>query len=220
MVASQGHESLEEKGHGYTLMQEYIAEGRRVIEHEAQALARLARSLDSAFERAAEMIFACQGRVIVTGVGKSGIVGRKLAASLASLGTPAFFVHATEAVHGDLGMIAKGDVVIALSNSGETAELVHVMPMMRRRAGAVIAITGRPQSTMARGADIHLDTGVREEADRLGLAPSTSAVATLALGDALALAVAVARGLTRDQFGELHPGGSLGKQIQEEQKHV
>jgi arabinose-5-phosphate isomerase len=201
-------------------MQDFMTEGRRVIEHEAQALVALASRLDSTFDRAAEVIFACRGRVIVTGVGKSGIVGRKIAASLASLGTPAFFVHATEAVHGDLGMITEGDVVIALSNSGETAELVHVMPMMQRRAGTVIAITGRPQSTMARGADIHLDTGVREEADQLGLAPSTSAVATLALGDALALAVAVARGLTRDQFGAMHPGGSLGKQIQEEQTHV
>lgn len=201
-------------------MQDFIAEGRRVIEHEAQALVALAKQLDASFERAAELIFACKGRVIVTGVGKSGIVGRKMAASLASLGTPAFFVHATEAVHGDLGMITSGDVVIALSNSGETAELVRVMPMMQLRAGTVIAITGRPQSTMARGADLHLDTGVREEADRLGLAPSTSAVATLALGDALALALALARDLTREQFGAMHPGGSLGKQIQEGQTHV
>ncbi len=201
-------------------MPDYIGEGRRVIEHEAQALAALASRLDEDFERAAQLIAACTGRVIVTGVGKSGIVGRKLAASLASLGTPAYFVHATEAVHGDLGMISSGDVVIALSYSGETSELVHVAPLMRRTAAAMIAITARPTSTLARLADVHLDIGVREEADRRGLAPTTSAIATMALGDALALAVAEGRGFTREQFGERHPGGSLGKQLQEEQDHA
>jgi arabinose-5-phosphate isomerase len=200
-------------------MVDLIAEGRRVVEHEARALATLAASLGSEFEQAARLIAECGGRTIITGVGKSGIVGRKLAASLASLGTPAYFVHATEAVHGDLGMIMPDDVVIALSYSGETAEVVHALPLMRRRAGGLIAVTARPRSTMARLADVHLDIGVSEEADRRGLAPTTSAVATMALGDALALAVAEARGFTREQFGECHPGGSLGKQLQEEQEN-
>lgn len=205
---------------GEDRMPDFIGEGRRVIEHEAQALAALASRLDEDFERAVQLISSCTGRVIVTGVGKSGIVGRKLAASLASLGTPAYFVHATEAVHGDLGMILSGDVVIALSNSGETSEVVHVGPLMRRRAAAMIAITARPTSTLGRLADVHLDIGVREEADRRGLAPTTSAIATMALGDALALAVAEGRGFTREQFGERHPGGSLGKQLEEDQDHA
>ncbi|MDP9316010.1 MAG: SIS domain-containing protein [Chloroflexota bacterium] len=200
-------------------MPDFIDEGRRVIEHEAQALAALAGQLGEEFERAAQLISSCSGRTIVTGVGKSGIVGRKIAASLASLGTPAFFVHAAEAVHGDLGMITSNDVVIALSNSGETAEVVHVAPLMRRGAAALIAITSRPNSTLARLADVHLDIGVREEADRRGLAPTTSAIATMALGDALALALAEARSFTREQFHAYHPGGSLGKQLQEEQDH-
>ena len=201
-------------------MPDFIGEGRRVIEHEAQALAALAGQLGAEFERAAQLIASCTGRTIVTGVGKSGIVGRKIAASLASLGTPAFFVHASEAVHGDLGMITGNDVVIALSNSGETVEIVHVAPLMRRQAATLIAITSRPTSTLARLADVHLDIGVREEADRRGLAPTTSAIATMALGDALALALAEARGFTRGQFHEYHPGGSLGKQLQEEQDHA
>lgn len=201
-------------------MTDFISEGRRVIEHEAQALTALANRLDDDFERAAALISSCSGRVIITGVGKSGIVGRKFAASLASLGTPAYFVHATEAVHGDLGMITGDDVVIALSNSGETAEVVHVAPLMRRRGAGLIAITARPTSTLARLAEVHLDIGVREEADRRGLAPTTSAIATMALGDALALAVAEDRGLTRAQFGDCHPGGSLGKQIQEDHDHA
>ena len=200
-------------------MPDYLSEGRRVIEQEARALVALAEQLGPEFDQAAELIVKCGGRVIITGVGKSGIVGRKIAASLASLGTPAYFVHPTEAVHGDLGMIARDDIVIALSYSGETGELVHVLPLMRRRAAGLIAMTARPASTIARLADVHLDIGVREEADRRGLAPTTSAIATMALGDALALAVAEERGLTREQFGECHPGGSLGKQLQEERQH-
>jgi arabinose-5-phosphate isomerase len=200
-------------------MANYLDEGRRVIEHEARALAALAEQLGPEFEQAAELIVRCGGRVIVTGVGKSGIVGRKIAASLASLGTPAYFVHPTEAVHGDLGMIMDDDIVVALSYSGETGELVHVLPLMRRRGAGVIAITARPGSTLARLADVHLDIGVREEADRRGLAPTSSAIATMAMGDALALAIAEERGLTPEQFGERHPGGSLGKQLQEERQH-
>jgi arabinose-5-phosphate isomerase len=197
----------------------YLQEGKRVIEQEARALQALAERLGDEFEQAATLLAACAGRVIITGVGKSGIVGRKMAASLASLGTPAFFVHAAEAVHGDLGMIARDDVVIALSNSGETAELVYVVPMMQRRAAHLIAITARPESTLARLADVHLDIGVREEADRLNLAPTTSAIATMAMGDALALAIAVSRGFTREEFAERHPGGSLGKQLKEERQN-
>ncbi len=199
-------------------MPDFVSEGRRVLEHEAQALTMLARQLDADFDQAAELVYNCRGRAIVTGIGKSGIVARKLAASLASLGTPAFFVHAAEAVHGDLGMITGDDVVIAFSYSGETGELIYVLPMMRRQAAALVTITGRPQSTMARLADVHLDIGVRGEAHQLGLAPTTSAVAMMALGDALALTVAEARGFTREQFGRFHPGGSLGKQLQEEQR--
>ena len=182
-----------------------------VIAKEAAALNHLAGTLDTSFVSATQLILHSGGRVIFLGVGKSGLIGRKLAASFASLGTPALFVHAVEAAHGDLGMITSRDVVLIISHSGETAEILKVLPALMQLNCPLIAITGRPSSRLARTATVHLDTGVREEADPRGLAPTTSATATLALGDALALALAEARHFTPDAFLQLHPGGSLGQ---------
>jgi arabinose-5-phosphate isomerase len=184
---------------------------RAVIAKEAAALDKLASTLDTSFVSAMQLILHSGGRVIFVGVGKSGLVGRKLAASFASLGTLAFFVHAVEAAHGDLGMITSRDVVLIISHSGETAEIIHVLPALTQLGCPLIAITGRPHSRLARAATVHLDTGVREEADPRGLAPTTSATATLVLGDALALVLAEARHFTPDAFLKLHPGGSLGQ---------
>jgi arabinose-5-phosphate isomerase len=182
-----------------------------VIAKEAAALDNLASTLDTSFVSAMQLILHTGGRVIFLGVGKSGLIGRKLAASFASLGTPALFVHAVEAAHGDLGMITSRDVVLIISHSGETDEILHVLPALRQFGCPLIAITGRPLSRLARAATVHLDTGVREEADPRGLAPTTSATATLVLGDALALVLAEARHFTPDAFLKLHPGGSLGR---------
>lgn len=193
-----------------------LSGGRKVLAAEAQAIQHLSQILDDNFVRAVQLILDCKGRVIVIGVGKSGHVGQKIAASLASLGTPAHFVHASEAVHGDLGMIQPGDVLVLISNSGETAELVHLLPHLEQHNCASIAITSRPQSTLARSATVHLDIGVTQEADTRNLAPTTSSTVTLALGDALAIALADLRGFTRDDFARYHPGGSLGKQLRAE----
>ena len=182
-----------------------------VIAKEAAALDKLASTLDTSFVSATQLILNSGGRVIFIGVGKSGLVGRKLAASFASLGTPALFVHAVEAAHGDLGMITSRDVVLIISHSGETDEIINLLPALMQFSCPLIAITGRPHSRLARAATVHLDTGVREEADPRGLAPTTSATATLVLGDALALALAQARHFTPDAFLKLHPGGSLGQ---------
>lgn len=189
---------------------------RKVIEAEIQALHALLEAVDENLEKAAEMIKAARGRVVVTGVGKSGHIGRKIAATLASLGAPACFVHATEAVHGDLGMITADDVVIAISYSGRTEETLNIIPPIRKIGAKLIALTGRPNSPLALNADLTLDIGVRAEADPLGLAPTSSTTATLALGDALAVALAVERGFTREDFGRFHPGGSLGRQLRGE----
>jgi arabinose-5-phosphate isomerase len=182
-----------------------------VIAKEAAALDHLASTLDTSFVSATQLILNSDGRVIFLGVGKSGLIGRKLAASFASLGTPALFVHAVEAAHGDLGMITSRDVVLIISHSGETDEILNLLPALMQLNCPLIAITGRPYSRLARSATVHLDTGVREEADPRGLAPTTSATATLVLGDALALALAEARHFTPDAFLQLHPGGSLGR---------
>ncbi|MDR9438331.1 MAG: KpsF/GutQ family sugar-phosphate isomerase [Halomonas sp.] len=186
---------------------------RRTLELEQQAIAALAGRLDDAFDHACELILACRGRVVVTGMGKSGHVAGKIAATLASTGTPAFFVHPGEASHGDLGMITPGDVVLALSNSGETAEVTALLPLLKRMGTPLISMTGRPGSTLARHAEAHLDAGVEREACPLDLAPTSSTTAALALGDALAVALLESRGFTAEQFALSHPGGSLGKRL-------
>lgn len=187
--------------------------GRRVLGIEAAAVAALAGRLDAAFEQAIDMILQCRGRVIVSGIGKSGHIARKFAATLASTGTPAYFVHAAEAAHGDLGMIAAEDIVIAISNSGASAELLTIVPQTKRRGARLIAMTGNPDSPLAREADIHLDAAVGEEACPLNLAPTASTTAELALSDALAVALLDARGFNAEDFARSHPGGSLGRRL-------
>ncbi len=182
-----------------------------VLTEEAQALENLRQHIGPEFERAAGMILDCEGRVVVTGIGKAGHIGRKLAATLASTGTHALFVSAAEAAHGDLGMMKRGDIVIALSHSGASDEVVHILPIIRDIGARLIALTSRPQSPLAQASEVVLLTGVEHEADPRGLAPTSSAVAMLALGDALALAVSVARGFTREDFLRFHPGGALGR---------
>lgn len=190
-----------------------IEMAQRVLKIEADAVAALGERLDHNFLRAVEMILGCHGRVIVCGIGKSGHVCRKIAATLASTGTPAYFVHAAEAVHGDLGMIAREDVLIALSNSGENDELLTIVPLVKRQGGRLIAITGNPRSALAQEADVHLDASVKEEACPLNLAPTASTTAALALGDALAVALLDARGFGAEDFARSHPGGMLGRRL-------
>ena len=190
-----------------------VALARRVLSIEAEAVHALAARIGEEFERAVEIILARHGRVIVTGVGKSGHIGRKLAATLASTGTPAYFVHAAEAAHGDLGMITPEDVVIALSNSGSSEELLTIVPLVKRQGARLIAMTGKPDSPLAREADAHLDAGVGEEACPLNLAPTASTTAALALGDALAVALLDARGFAAEDFARSHPGGALGRRL-------
>jgi arabinose-5-phosphate isomerase len=186
---------------------------RRVLRIEADAVMAMAQRLDASFTHAVELILHCHGRVIVSGIGKSGHVARKIAATMASTGTPAYFLHAGEAVHGDLGMIARDDVMIAISNSGEGDELLTIVPLVKRQGGRLIAITGNPESTLAREADIHLDAGVAEEACSLNLAPTASTTAALALGDALAVALLDARGFGAEDFARSHPAGTLGRKL-------
>lgn len=190
-----------------------VALARRVLRIEADAVLALGARIGEEFERAVEIILARHGRVIVTGVGKSGHIGRKLAATLASTGTPAYFVHAAEAAHGDLGMITPADVVIALSNSGSSEELLTIVPLVKRQGARLIAMTGKPDSPLAREADAHLDAGVAEEACPLNLAPTASTTAALALGDALAVALLDARGFAAEDFARSHPGGALGRRL-------
>ena len=191
----------------------YIHTARRVISMERDAVDALLARTDSSFDQACELLLNCQGRVVVTGMGKSGHIGSKLAATLASTGTPAFFVHPGETSHGDMGMIRPGDVVIALSNSGTTAELVTLIPLLKLLAVPVLAMTGRPQSELAQAADVHLDVGVEQEACPLNLAPTSSTTVTLVMGDALAIALLEARGFTADDFAFSHPGGALGRRL-------
>ena len=190
-----------------------IAEAKKVIRIEAEALLALADSINGEFERAVKLILASRGRVIVTGMGKSGLIGQKIASTMASTGTPAFFLHPAEAIHGDLGMIMKGDVVIAISSSGETEELLRILPIIERIGAQLIAMTGRPGSNLAKTGDVLLNVAVKEEACPLGLAPTASTTATLAMGDALAVALLVERGFKADDFALFHPGGSLGKKL-------
>ena len=186
---------------------------KRVLRIEAQAVAGLIDRLDAGFPRAVALIRACHGRVVVSGVGKSGHIARKIAATLASTGTPAYFVHAAEAAHGDLGMITRDDVLIALSNSGESEELLTIVPLVKRQGGRLVAITGTPASSLPREADAHLDAGVAEEACPLNLAPTASTTAALAMGDALAVALLDARNFNAEDFARSHPGGRLGRRL-------
>ncbi|WP_300440282.1 KpsF/GutQ family sugar-phosphate isomerase [Zoogloea sp.] len=186
---------------------------RRVLEIEANAVHALADRLDAGFAAAIELILASKGRVIVSGVGKSGHIGRKFAATLASTGTPAYFVHAAEAAHGDLGMITADDVLIAISYSGSGEELLKIVPLVKRQGARLIAITGNPESPLALEADVHLDGSVKEEACPLNLAPTASTTAALALSDALAVALLDARGFGAEDFARSHPGGTLGRRL-------
>ncbi|CAM4114466.1 KpsF/GutQ family sugar-phosphate isomerase [Pseudoalteromonas byunsanensis] len=195
------------------LSKQFIDTAQRVIEIERQAIVEIGQYIDAHFARACQAIFDCQGRTIVIGMGKSGHIGNKIAATFASTGTPAFFVHPGEASHGDLGMITKQDVVLLISNSGETSEVLNIIPVIKRIGAKIIAMTGNPQSSMAKLADVHLNIAISQEACPLGLAPTASTTATLVMGDALAVALLEAKGFTADDFALSHPGGSLGKRL-------
>jgi arabinose-5-phosphate isomerase len=186
---------------------------RAVIETEASAIAGLLQRIDDGFLAACDLMLGCRGRVVVIGVGKSGHVGGKIAATLASTGTPAFFVHPAEASHGDLGMIVPGDVVLALSNSGETEEVNLILPLLKRIGVKIIAMTGNPGSTLAQHADAHVDVSIEKEACPLGLAPTSSTTAALVMGDALAISLLETRGFTREDFARSHPAGRLGRRL-------
>ena len=192
---------------------ETLALARDVLEIEAAAVRGLIARLDQQFERAVEIILACKGRVTVSGIGKSGHIARKIASTMSSTGTAAYFVHPAEASHGDLGMITRDDVFIALSNSGESAELLAIVPLIKRQGARLIAFTGNAGSSLARQADAHLYAGAEKEACPLNLAPTASTTAALALGDALALALMQAKGFSRDEFARSHPGGALGRKL-------
>jgi arabinose-5-phosphate isomerase len=190
-----------------------IDQAKRVLRIEADAVAALINRVDERFEHAVDMILNCRGRVVVTGMGKSGLIGKKIAATLASTGTPALFLHPAEGIHGDLGMVTRGDTVIALSNSGETEEIARMLPSLKRIGIKIIALTGNIQSTLAKNSDVVIDVGVKEEACPLGLAPTASTTATLAMGDALAVALLDKRGFKEEDFACFHPGGALGKRL-------
>ena len=187
--------------------------GRAVLDTEAQAISALSERLNADFAAACRCLLGCQGRIVVIGMGKSGHIGGKIAATLASTGSPAFFVHPGEASHGDLGMITPQDVVLALSNSGETEEILTIVPLIKRLGVPLLALTGNPNSRLARNASVHLDVSVAQEACPLGLAPTASTTATLAMGDALAVALLQARGFTSSDFARSHPGGRLGRRL-------
>lgn len=186
---------------------------RKVLRIEAQEVEAVAQRLDASFQRAVDLILQCRGRVVVSGIGKSGHIANKIAATLASTGTPAFFMHSAEAVHGDLGMITGDDIVLMLSNSGEGSELLTIVPFLRRMGAKLISMTGNANSTLAKEADVHLDASVTQEACPLGLAPTASTTAALALGDALAVVLLDARGFSEDDFARSHPGGVLGRRL-------
>jgi arabinose-5-phosphate isomerase len=186
---------------------------KKVLKIEAEAVSALIEKLNSDFEKAVDIIFNSKGRVVVTGMGKSGLVGKKIAATLASTGTPAFFLHPAEASHGDLGMVTSEDVIIAISNSGETIELINLIPFLKRFSVALISMTGNPNSTLSRAADVILDVSVKEEACPMGIVPTASTTAALAMGDALAVALLIKRGFNEEDFAFFHPGGSLGKKL-------
>ncbi|GEA07682.1 arabinose 5-phosphate isomerase [Alteromonas sp. KUL42] len=192
---------------------DYIASAQRVIDIESQAIANLSTRLDHTFVAACDILYACEGKVVVSGMGKSGHIGNKIAATLASTGTPAFFMHPGEANHGDLGMLSKGDVLLAISNSGETNELVNLLPVVKRLGIKVVAMTNSASSSLGQHADVVLNISVDKEACSLGLAPTSSTTATLVMGDALAVALLDHKGFTSDDFALSHPGGSLGRKL-------
>jgi len=186
---------------------------RKVLEIEARAILDLVPRIDGSFDRAIEALFACPGRVVVTGMGKSGIIAQKISATFASTGTPSLYLHPVEAIHGDLGRIVKGDAVLAVSHSGDTAEILSLVPAVKRLGSPLVSLTGNPRSPLAAASDVHLDVSIREEACPLGLAPTASTTAALAMGDALAMALIERRGFTVEDFAVLHPGGRLGKKF-------
>ncbi len=190
-----------------------LSQARKVLETEAAAILALVPRLDARFGRAVELLRDCRGRVIVTGIGKSGIIAQKIAATLSSTGTSAFFLHPAEALHGDLGVVQSGDVIVALSHSGETNEILRLLETIRRLGAAIVALTGAPQSTLGHFADVTLDCHVAEEACPLNLVPTASTTAALALGDALAMTLLVEKGFRAEDFANLHPGGKLGKRL-------
>ncbi len=190
-----------------------LAQARTALDIEAQAIQRLAQRLDARFAQAVQLALECQGRIVVTGMGKSGHIGRKIAATLASTGAPAMFVHPAEASHGDLGMITRHDVVLAISNSGESEELTAILPLIKRMGVPLLGMTGQPDSSLGRHADVVLDTSVEKEACPHNLAPTASTTVQLALGDALAIALLNARGFRPDDFARSHPGGALGRRL-------
>lgn len=192
---------------------EIIEAARKVIQIEADAVDALGQRLDERFARAVEMLMECSGRVVVTGMGKSGLICQKMAATMASTGTPAIFLHPAEGVHGDLGILMKGDVVIAVSNSGETEEITRILPIIKRMGLPLIAMAGNPGSALARAGDVFLDISIKEEACPLQLAPTASTTVTLAMGDALAVALLLQRGFREEDFALYHPGGALGKRL-------
>jgi arabinose-5-phosphate isomerase len=194
-------------------MENIIDTAKKVLKIEADAVYALTDRLNSDFEKAVELIFQSKGRVVVTGMGKSGLVGKKIAATLASTGTPAFFLHPAEASHGDLGMVTSDDVIIAISNSGETEELVGLIPFLKRFNASLISMTGNPDSTLSKAADVMLDISVKEEACPLGIVPTASTAATMAMGDAIAVALLTKRGFREEDFAFFHPGGSLGRKL-------
>ena len=194
-------------------MADLVETARKVLRTEADAVLALAERIDGAFSQSVAMILACKGRVVITGMGKSGLICQKIAATMASTGTPALFLHPAEGIHGDLGMLMKGDVVIAVSNSGETEEITRILPVIKRMGLPLIGMSGNPRSTLARAGDVFLDISIKEEACPLGLAPTASTTATLAMGDALAVALLLERGFREEDFALFHPGGALGKRL-------
>ena len=194
-------------------MQAMLEHAQDVLRMEAEAILELVPRIDENFAAAVSLIFECEGRTVITGMGKSGLIGRKMAATLASTGTPSFYLHPAEGIHGDLGMVTAADVVIALSNSGETGEVLNILPSLRRIGAKIIAMVGNANSTLGKNADVILDVGVSKEACPLGLAPTSSTTAALAYGDALALALLKKHNFTASQFAIFHPGGSLGRKL-------
>lgn len=197
---------------------EIIETARQVMETELKAIKSVSTTIGEDFEAAVKAMYECKGRVVVSGLGKSGHIGKKLAATLSSTGTPSFFVHATEALHGDLGMITKDDIVLAISNSGETKELLNMIPSVRIIGAKIISITGSKESTLAKCSDINIEVKVENEADPLNLAPTSSSTATLAVGDSIAVTLSVMKGFKEENFAVFHPGGSLGKKLLEKHK--
>ena len=198
--------------------EEILALGKDILKKEADAILNLRENLSEDFLQAVELLNQCEGKVIVIGIGKSGLIGKKIAASLSSLGTPSFFVHAGEAAHGDLGMLEAHDVILAISHSGETPEILNLLPIIKQIGCKLVSITGTKDCTLAREANVALVTGVTQEADPMNLAPTNSSTATLALGDALAVALAQISGFTKENFAFLHLGGALGRRLLKELK--